>query len=103
MKTLTKEAKIHSATVVDDYKLTGSDTDFYKDKFDGYIDIGEYNPNDPDSPYCMKYLRGIIKGFERRTQNYDLHYWSLDALIKPESIIRYVLRNTGFKGEVWDV
>ena len=104
MKTLTKEAKIHLATKVDDIKFTevgigGS----YFQKGGHPAWINEYNPNDPDSPYCMRYLGGIIINLVGTSAYQTVKNINLTlALGCLDELIEDICKNTGLKGEVWE-
>lgn len=103
MKTLNKEAKIHLATKVDDwkyrlfnYKCNPKEVFFKENK---EVLIQDYNPNDPDSPYCMKYLRGLLNGLPTAHRIGIQPYVNYNNL---KMTIDMILEYTGFKGEVWE-
>ena len=117
MKTPTKEAKIHLATVVDDYEEHATDIHFQKNGF--VLNISEYNPNDPDSPYCMKYIKALWNGLSvyqvsqvcnslgegiinldvKDTYKVEV---GINSIINDcDNFIVRIARVTGFKGEVW--
>ena len=103
MKKLTKEAKIHLATKVDDMKFTevgigGS----YFQKGGHTAWINDYNPNDPDSPYCMKYFQRLVQEVNGDLEGalddvFNLEY----GICNLDEVIELILGQTGFKGEVW--
>ena len=119
MKILTKRAKIHLATKVDNFlfreekeeKMSELHTHVYPDSFykNGVtVDLYDYNPNDPDSPYCMKYLTSIWEGLnnEQEGEMEDRYYkYRYDVLNQFFSclneFIEAILAIADFKGEVW--
>jgi len=103
MKVLTKEAKIHLATKVDDWEPVGVEDVFVVKKNLEAIALSNYNPNNPNSDYAMKYLRGILDNlssintellFEHVSPN-----WIIDCI---DEILEDILTLTEFKGEVWE-
>ena len=108
MKTLTKEAKIHLATVVDDWQIVPvlqapGYTYLAKEEETDLVQIEDYEPNDHDSPYCMKYLRGIIVNLVGTSAYQTVKNINLTlALGCLDELIEDICKNTGFKSEVWE-
>lgn len=123
MKTLTKEVKIHLGTKVDnresvDTYLGEKKAWLRKNSVD--IQVNDYNPNDPNSPYCMKYLRGIWNSLSVNQvalvcnslgegiinldvkDTYKVEVGINSIFNDIDNFIVRVARVTGFKGEVWE-
>ena len=105
MKVLTDEAKIHLATKIDDYELDGDAQYplFKKPNFE-IVDRHEYNPNQPNSTYCMKYLSGIWLAVGKDNGRWKklLDQFNINILIHPADFLEEVLEMTGYKGEIWN-
>ncbi len=125
-KRLTVEAKKHLACKVDDYEYLEPKKDVVQSLFGEVVqDTGDclyrengeliylkdYNPNDPDSPYCMKYLRGIFKNLSsgkwlymkmEAKQDNSLINGIYFGVIYTDHVLEEILSVTGFKGGVWE-
>lgn len=123
MSNLTKEAKIHLATKVDNYEYKKQEgrsaPRFIKNGefFGGSISvpIGYYNPHDPESPYAMKYLDAIVNrvlseyGLLQKVRLNMSKYGSVRAMY-PEAtyfkctkeFLQAVCEETGFEGKIWE-
>ena len=108
---LTKEAKIHLATEVDSMTINRNKTILSRGCF-GEIELKDYNPHNPDSPYAMKYLRDLWKGLageqkyavvrESKLLFSDM-FITIDTLLFHTSIIvENILKVTGFEGTIWE-
>ncbi len=101
MKVLTDEAKIHLACEVDDWKVADKElcktTGLYKPGV--LIAIEDYNPNQFDSPYWGKDLKGILIGLIG-TDAYSVIKGVDFTLVLSCSgiLLKSILDVTGFKG-----
>lgn len=113
MSELTIEAKIHLATKVDNYHAWDNPqgrTYMCIDENDPVIPLEDYRPNDPDSPYAMKYLRGLWNGLNEKQkikipENFGGFNHPNDFIIeivfnRGEELINSFLKVTGYTGKV---
>jgi len=109
MRDLTDKAKIHLACTVDDYTMMFSDSkeDFLLwDENNCQTKLKDYTPNDPESPYSMKYLGGIYRNLDLKFRVFISNLAGLEGILFSEEngadvVIEKILEHTGYTGEVW--
>ena len=116
-KIFTDETKIHLATVVDNWKweedsqrlvtkyrlpknvktVTGGKTASM------YIYLSDYNPNDPDSPYAMKYMKGLLFALSIDDRfKLNRTFTCFGSVGVTENVIEFILEVTGYTGKIWN-
>ncbi len=102
MKALTKEAAIHLGTKLGhmSYHSEGEVFQFvHKDGHISMLNIEEFRPHDPDSPYAMKYLTALVVALGDKQWDLNKHLTCCAFALSPDLILRIIFKLTSFKGK----